>query len=243
MEKEDWPTRWEVWEMAALLRSLKEMSRRKLRLLASAFCRRFLEAFPFDCYRRAVFLNEQYAEGQATSEAMATVRKELSVANHQFGSRTNLPEVTLRAMWLAWDDLLSPRAPTQQLIAFTADAARTATFAAWNALGPLQAEASLVEIWRAAADFLRCVLGNPFRPAEVVPAWTAWNGRVVERMAQEIYEERELPLGTLDRTRLFVLTDALEEAGCVDESILGHLRGPTDHVRGCFVVDSILGRE
>jgi hypothetical protein len=219
------------------------MSRRKLRLLTSAFCRRYWEALPDDCYRQAVCLNEQYAEGEATSEDMATVRRELSLVNPSIRSRTNLPEVTVRTMWLAWDHLLSPRAPTQQLIALTADAARTATFAAWHALGPLQAEASLVEIWRAAADLLRCVLGNPFRPAEVVPAWAAWNGRVVERMAQEIYEERVLPLGTLDRTRLLVLTDALEEAGCVDESILEHLRAPIEHVRGCFVVDSILGKE
>jgi hypothetical protein len=156
--------------------------------------------------------------------------------------RTDSSELTVRAAGLAWDTLLSPRSTTEKLISVTADAARTATFAAWIALGPLQKESSLVEIWRAAADLLRCVLGNPFRPVDVVPAWTAWNGRVVERMAQEIYEERELPPGTLDRTRLAVLTDALEEAGCVDESILGHLRGPTEHVRGCFVVDSILGK-
>jgi hypothetical protein len=39
-----------------------------------------------------------------------------------------------------------------------------------------------------------------------------------------------------------VLADALEEAGCTDQTILGHLRGPVPHVRGCWAVDLILGK-
>ena len=52
-----------------------------------------------------------------------------------------------------------------------------------------------------------------------------------------------MPAGTLDNTRLAVLADALEEAGCTEADILGHLRGPGPHVRGCWVVDLILGKE
>ncbi|HYT94128.1 MAG TPA: hypothetical protein VEL76_35760 [Gemmataceae bacterium] len=66
-------------------------------------------------------------------------------------------------------------------------------------------------------------------------------------MAQTLYETRrfqDLPF----------LGDALEEAGCVDEGILAHCRRTTDwdkigrylweleHVRGCWVLDLILGR-
>jgi hypothetical protein len=40
-----------------------------------------------------------------------------------------------------------------------------------------------------------------------------------------------------------VLADALEEAGCGDGELLGHLRGPGDHVRGCRAVDLLSGRE
>jgi hypothetical protein len=43
--------------------------------------------------------------------------------------------------------------------------------------------------------------------------------------------------------RLPVLADALEEAGCTDADILSHLRGPGPHVRGCWVVDLLLGKE
>jgi hypothetical protein len=38
------------------------------------------------------------------------------------------------------------------------------------------------------------------------------------------------------------LGDALEEAGCSDEEILAHLRGPGPHVRGCWVVDLLLNK-
>ena len=36
---------------------------------------------------------------------------------------------------------------------------------------------------------------------------------------------------------------ALEKAGCNDEEILSHCRSPLDHVRGCWVVDLLLGKE
>jgi hypothetical protein len=38
------------------------------------------------------------------------------------------------------------------------------------------------------------------------------------------------------------LADALEEAGCDSADLLGHLRGPGPHVRGCWAVDLILGK-
>ena len=61
-------------------------------------------------------------------------------------------------------------------------------------------------------------------------------------MAEAAYEQRELPAGTLDPARLTVLADALEDAGCADADLLGHLRGPGPHVRGCWAVDLLLGK-
>jgi hypothetical protein len=57
----------------------------------------------------------------------------------------------------------------------------------------------------------------------------------VPKLAASIYEQRAFD-------RLPVLADALEEAGCTDADILGHLRGPGPHVRGCWAVDLILGK-
>jgi hypothetical protein len=64
----------------------------------------------------------------------------------------------------------------------------------------------------------------------------------VKKLAEAAYENRSLPEGTLEQDRLAVLADALEEAGCGVEEILGHLRGPGPHVRGCHVVDTLMGK-
>jgi hypothetical protein len=84
-------------------------------------------------------------------------------------------------------------------------------------------------------DVLREIVGNPFRPVSLSPAWLTWHGGTIPKLAQAIYDER-----TFDR--LPILADALEGAGCTDAEILGHCRGPGPHVRGCFVVDALLGK-
>jgi hypothetical protein len=94
----------------------------------------------------------------------------------------------------------------------------------------------------AQTELLRHIVGNPFRPVTLIPAVLAWNDGTVVRLAQVAYQERKMPEGTLDNGRLAVLADALEEAGCSDADILDHLRGPGPHVRGCWVVDQLLGK-
>ena len=56
------------------------------------------------------------------------------------------------------------------------------------------------------------------------------------KFAQAIYDDR-------DFDRLPILADALEEAGCTNADILAHCRQPGEHVRGCWVVDLLLGKE
>ena len=51
-----------------------------------------------------------------------------------------------------------------------------------------------------------------------------------------IYEERAFD-------RLPILADALEGAGCTNADVLLHCRRPGEHVRGCWVVDLVLGKE
>jgi hypothetical protein len=70
----------------------------------------------------------------------------------------------------------------------------------------------------------------------------AWRTPTVRAPAQAAYEERHLPSGHLDAAHLAILADALEDAGCTNADLLGHLRGPGPHVRGCWPVDLILGK-
>ena len=89
------------------------------------------------------------------------------------------------------------------------------------------------------ACLLRDLFGNPFQPLVLDPTLRT---PAVLALAQATYENRALPAGTLDPKRLAILADALEEAGCTDADILGHLRGPGPHVRGCFVLDTLLDK-
>jgi hypothetical protein len=96
----------------------------------------------------------------------------------------------------------------------------------------------------AQAVLLRDIFGNPFRPPpRPQVAWLTWNDGTVRRLAEAIYNERSLPKGHLDGTRIGVLADALEDAGCADPDLLGHLRGLGPHLRGCWAVDLLLGKE
>jgi len=89
------------------------------------------------------------------------------------------------------------------------------------------------------AGYLRDVFGNPFRPVAGDPAWLT---PTVVSLARAAYDERLLLSGELDRDRLLILADALEEAGCTNPSLLGHLRGSGPHVLGCWAVDLLLGK-
>jgi hypothetical protein len=88
-------------------------------------------------------------------------------------------------------------------------------------------------------DLLRDIIGNPFHPVSIN---LAWQTPTVLSLAQAAYDNRILPAGTLEPARLAVLADALEEAGCDNADILNHLRQPGEHVRGCWVVDLVLGK-
>jgi hypothetical protein len=121
-------------------------------------------------------------------------------------------------------------------------------WAASNWAGMLAAETTETDdvprrLWKSQSDFLRDLFGNPFRPAALDPAWLSWNNGTVPKLAQAAYDDRLLPSGELDPARLAVLADALEESGCADAGLLGHLRGPLPHVCGCFAVDLLTGRE
>lgn len=83
---------------------------------------------------------------------------------------------------------------------------------------------------------LRETLGNPFRPPVVEPSWLVRNDGAAASVARAIRRERRF-------SDLPILADALEEAGCVDQAILGHCRQTGGHVRGCWVLRWLLGSE
>jgi hypothetical protein len=85
-------------------------------------------------------------------------------------------------------------------------------------------------------SLLRDVIGSPFEPFRFDPAWLSGDGERAAALARRIdAEDRfdELPS----------LADVLAQAGCRDDTVLDHCRALGPHVRGCWVVDALLGRE
>jgi hypothetical protein len=83
------------------------------------------------------------------------------------------------------------------------------------------------------SHLLRCIFGNPFRPVSFSPAWRTGTALA---LARQMYDSREF--GALP-----ILADALQDAGCDNADILSHCSGLGPHVRGCWVVDLVLGKE
>jgi hypothetical protein len=85
-------------------------------------------------------------------------------------------------------------------------------------------------------SLVRCVFANPFRQVIDATSCRAWNSTLVGTVAEAIYSARAFH-------RLPILADALEDAGCTNAELLGHLRGPGPHARGCWALDLVLAKE
>jgi hypothetical protein len=221
--EEEWLTSPEPGPMLRVLRG--SPGARKWRLFAVACCRRVWDGLTDPRSRRAVEAAERHADGLATDDELAQAWRaawdaSLEIPEPQDPARRAAAEAARACAW-----------PVEEM---TADEAfKAAWFAAFTTTGlparTMGAERS------AQCALLRDLLGNPFRPVAVDPAWLAWDGGRAPRLARAIFEERRFD-------QLRILADALEEAGCDDASLLTHCRGPGPHVRGCWVVDLILGK-
>jgi hypothetical protein len=228
-------------------------SPRKRRLFACACVRRVWPLLTHKRQRAAVELAERFADGSAGA-------KELRAAGKIVARLCKPLERTWRRRWAAgpteegWQalaDLSAARAveaalgqepsPDMPNLLAQARAARAAARAAEalreERLGgpapPPPAEPGRLEALEV-TDLVRCLFGNPFRPVTPSPDWSAWNRGTVAKVAWAIYDERRF-------RDLPVLGDALEEAGCDSADVLAHCRAGVEHVRGCWVLDALLG--
>ncbi len=85
----------------------------------------------------------------------------------------------------------------------------------------------------AQCDSVRDIFGNPYRPVTLDSAWLT---PTVVSFARTIYEQRAFQYMPL-------LACALEREGCNQAAVLKHCRQLPEHVRGCWLVDLILGKQ
>ena len=209
-----------------------KISSRKLRLFACACCRMIWEQVTDARSRRAVESAEQFVDGFVTEEECQQAADEAFEVNPVSLDR----EANGRhaAAFAAFDaaNLEEGNRPSQAQGSVMYAVAFLAGFP-WDAEKQMERQMARQEIERKQADVLRCVVGNPFRPVTIDPRSLT---STVHSLAAGIYTERAFD-------RMPILADALEEAGCDHADILNHCRGDGPHVRGCWVVDLLLGKE
>jgi hypothetical protein len=216
------------------------MTVRKLRLYAVACCRRIEPLLVDERSRHAVWTAEQMADGRTVEGALGPAlyaRKEQKTKKLRYAAEA--------AAFTIDDGTYGRRVPVKSELNGVRKSARMSGKRASEAfacaeevpvgqLGGLNAAKANAES-TAQARLLRDIFGNPFRPVGVDPAWLTWTDGLVLRLARSIYDDRAFDC-------LPILADALEDAGCENADLLAHCRQPGEHVRGCWVVDLLLGK-
>ncbi|HYT94363.1 MAG TPA: hypothetical protein VEL76_36950 [Gemmataceae bacterium] len=215
----------------------EQVGGRKPRLFTAA-CMRRLWHWPYvEQYRWTVEALERQADGPMSAEealAIASALREL---------RLRSTEVMGGQFWqLSIDYAEEPETDPWRIASATAQAMLIAAGRLARVSAGLPDDRPDEEHWvaeeRAQRDLFRCIFGNPFHSVAFEPAWRTPTATALTVTA---VERRALPAGTLDPVHLAVLADALEEAGCPDQELLGHLLGRGPHVKGCWALDAILG--
>jgi hypothetical protein len=239
MTKSEWLACTDPREMLEALQAGGLLSERKARLFAVACCRRIWHLLSDERSRSAVLVAERYADGLATLSELAAAQREANTAYSDggdafYGLRTDITPPHCTAPHAA---ALHAADPPPIYVLPAVDSAAYSVFKPRSFPYPEEEATAAVAPERAAqVVLLRDFFGGPFRLVSVEPAWLGWEDCVVVKLAQGVYDEH-----AFDRTP--ILADALEEAGCDQADLLRHLRGPGPHVRGCWSLDLLLGKE
>ena len=219
-------------------------SERKSRLLAVACCRRIMHLIPAQEAQQCVEAAERYADGVLSDDELEAAitasmhgTNEEALSRHERGLRFEPFEGEAisavgrvhrtephgrsgmyRAVCSAWE--LAERFP---------DGVPPGAVSVYHG----QPNAEYEREQARQVELLRDIFGNPFRPVTFYPDWRT---DTVVALALQMYELR-------DFSAMPILADALQDADCGSDDLLSHSRSEGPHVRGCWVVDLVLGKE
>jgi hypothetical protein len=238
MTEVEWLASTDPQPMLEFLRG--KASDRKARLFAVACCRRIENLFQGPS-NQALIAAEQYADKLTTeTELDAAYWRTLGPAEQAEFDYSGVSDAAAAV------HLACSRPPPDEYLAYNADDAPhwASQWAAWAVVRSREVIAQFDEIWpsghdagiqelRAHVKLIRCIFGPlAIRPIALDPTWLTSN---VTALAQAIYDDRAFD-------RMPILGNTLEDAGCDNADILNHCRQPGVHVRGCWVVDLVLGK-
>jgi hypothetical protein len=230
MTDQEWSDCDDMKRMLAAIRGT--VSDRKSRLFNVACCRRIWHLLTKPAVRAAILVGERFADGLADGlelrAALGTIHKE----------RARTPTYTPQgsALQAAGFSCSCSTPPFPFQTAHDMRIALAATFP------EAQRHAVHEREMLACCDLVREILGNPFRRMVVEPAWLTDSVRHLALAIYECHSFEDMP----------ILADALEDAGCRQPALLDHCRlppapvregsEPVGHVRGCWVLDLLLGK-
>ena len=191
---------------------------RKFRLFAVACCRHDLDAITHPDCRALIDLAERAADDEVKAKELAALRETVHRWARDPGSIVVEPGNAFGSRPGPVDD------PDKRWVA------------QWGAYNAAAADPRPVFGFLHHAPY-RPLLADVLGPPKSPRFRAAWRTDTAVTLAQQMYEAR-------DFSAMPILADALQDAGCDDEHILSHCRDPQQvHVRGCWVVDLVLGKE
>jgi hypothetical protein len=225
---------------------------RRFRLFACECCRRIWNRIPEPVNHAAVMAVEELLEGRISpEEAIAAFEASSAVEGTPDGSRRRSEPgywvvkylgrgfykmtAGASALIIAMDEICmmsteygKKAKDTFDVCYYTGDGIFLSPF-----LWPLPIPQTIKTELSFQTALLHCIFGNPFRPVAFSGDWRTETALI---LAQQMYE-------SCDFEAMPILADALQDAGCENDDILTHCRGESRHVRGCWVIDQILGKQ
>ena len=216
---------------------LGKVSDRRLRLFVAGCCRRVWEHLTDPKARKALELVERAADGSDIRMKLGRAAVALGEIMYLLERRHGEFGYVYDYQWFPTEavlSLLDPRepgrlAPTTRIGSVPYLITR---FVRETSISEYRERDEMAEE-TALSNLLRDVCGNPFQSVSMDPSWQS---SIAVALARSIYEDQAFD-------RLPILADALEDAGCDEPAVLAHCRSDSPHVRGCWAVDRVLGKE
>jgi len=231
MTAEEWDSSTSLEELLAACGLVE--GERRLRLFNAACARRVAPVMPDDSARRLVDLAEQRADGlladrdwlmavvETLDPYMGNEAARDSAGGATFGVLMHLHQADARSILRLTESVIEARA----YLAYTGGYPVDIGAEAWVRQA-VEGETTTL------CHMFRCVCGNPFRPVVLDRSWLT---TTVVALASGIYDEKAFD-------RMPILADALQDAGCDNADVIAHCRSAGSHVRGCWLIDTLLGK-
>jgi hypothetical protein len=209
-----------------------------MRLFCVACCRHIWHLLTDERSRKAVEVAERFADGWARKDELTAAWQDAEDVSREEGRR----------MREAFEEYGLRRMPLQEAVACRTALAATWTAASWQGMASVatlvtsevmaaagynanEAEVRRIqqEVGARQAALVRCIFGNPFHPllSGTLPAHVLGLGQTCYAAFPEVSDQ------------YLILADALAELG--EEAAAAHCREQI-HVKGCHVLDWVMGR-